>query len=107
MKKAAGIIISLAISGLLYFGSESAHDFAYYLLIAMMILVWIVILCGSLDGEAARNIADKWWLNVPPEIISIMALIVTGHPLTAAISLISSAAVLSLAFSQIKKEANK
>lgn len=95
--------ISVLISSMLLFGTQAAHDFAYYVCLAMNIIGW---LCCWVAGrkETARTMVDGIWLSVPLTVLYLYALASTGHPKLAASAFMLSFVILAVSFGTLQKK---
>ncbi|WP_338544919.1 hypothetical protein V6W80_17240 [Pseudomonas benzopyrenica] len=91
--------ISVALSTCLLIG-EPWHWFGFYTLLAFNILAWIGLLSGGVKGETASKIREGMWLSCASTAFQLYALIVTGHPILAAVSFICSALIVTAAYRQ-------
>lgn len=94
--------VSLFLSYLLVFGSESMHQFAFYVTVVMNVLAWIILLAGGIKPEVAARIRKWAWISLASTAVSIYALIVSGHPMLAASSFMVSSIVWMLAFKPVE-----
>lgn len=96
-------VISACISAMLLSGIQAAHDFAYYVCLAMNIVGW---LCCWAAGrkETARTMVDGLWLSAPLTALYLYALASTGHPKLAASAFMLSFVILAVSFGTLQKK---
>lgn len=99
MSKLISSVASIAVSSCLIFGSDSAQQFAYYVMITMTVLAWLALLSGVVTREMAREELAYIWLHIPLSAYSIYALVTSGHPALAASSLIFALVYWAKAYS--------
>lgn len=98
MKTMIGVTLSLSISACLLSGIPSLSAFAFYLSVAVNVLAWLALFVGAVEKGAAANIRKNVWISAPSSLISVGALIYTGHPMLAASSVLVKVFILSAAF---------
>jgi len=98
IKKIIGTVISVSISFGLLLGSESLHQFAFYVMSGMTGIAWLCLFCGAVKGEAAAEIRSRLWISVPSSAFSLYSMIATGHAILAAASFMATFFILTLAF---------
>lgn len=97
-KKLISVLISTLLSIALLSGIDSLHQFAFYVMAVMNVLVWLAMFCGAVKGEAAESLRDHLWIGLPSSAFSLYALIFTGHTVLAASSFMVTFFILILAF---------
>ncbi|MCW8158999.1 hypothetical protein D7243_22800 [Stutzerimonas stutzeri] len=94
-------LLSVGLSASLAFGPEALHDFAYYTLLIIMSIGGLgLLVCGGVKGEAAEKIRERvWWIGFL-SLLQISALILSGHTVLAAFSLVLSMLIVASAFKE-------
>ena len=95
--------ISVLISAMLLSSIQAAHDFAYYLSLAMNILGWLFFWSAGRQ-ETAKTLVDGMWISLPLSVLGIFALVSTGHPKLAASSFVLSFVALAISFSVLQQK---
>lgn len=95
--------ISVSISAMLLSGIQAAHDFAYYISLAMNILAWMIFWSAG-RKETAKTLVDGMWISLPLSLLGIFALASTGHPKLAASSFLLSFVVLAISFATLQQK---
>ena len=95
--------ISVSISAMLLSGIQAAHDFAYYVCLAMNIVGWLC--CWAAGGkETAKTMVEGFWLSLPLSALSVYALASTGSPKLAASQFLLSFVIIAISFSVTQKK---
>ncbi|MBK59412.1 MAG: hypothetical protein CML01_11485 [Pseudomonas sp.] len=99
-KHAFADLLSVGLGAALVFGSGALQEFAYYVLLVIVSLGWIAVICVGVKGETAQSIRDRVWWSGFLSALQLLALIVSGHPVLAAFSLVLSMLIVGAAFKE-------
>ncbi|WP_282372925.1 hypothetical protein [Pseudomonas sp. PS02290] len=92
--------VSLAFSLALLSGIYELHQFAFYVTLVMNVIAWALLLAGQVKDEVASNIRRYPWISLPFSILSLYALIFTGHTVLAASSFMLTSLLLAVSFAK-------
>lgn len=99
MKAWISVVVSGAMSGMLFFGDGAVEKFAYYVFWTMAILATVALLSGALaKDEVIADMRARVWINTPSTIVTLAAMIGAGYPGLAAYSFVQSFVIFALLF---------
>lgn len=105
MTKNIGTLISLALSGILFFGCGDLHWFAFYVILSLNVLAWLLVPFEICSAELRDSIRSAGLLRrLVVAGISIASLVATGHPALAASQLLLLGVLTGVASISVKKE---
>lgn len=104
MKALIGVSIRLFLAAMLLSGDYGLSTFAYYILLTLNILGWLLLIPMFSDEKAASNFKSRLWHVIPTYALLLYGLIHAEHPGLAASASMLLAFMIAAAFTKTPAE---
>lgn len=98
-------LLSVGLSASLVSGYATLHDMAFYVLVTLNVIAWLLwLLMSKVEIYALRKLTAQPLIMWTLTIAQIAALVYSNHPALAASSLMASVFIYTAAIARLKKE---